>query len=271
METVLIATDFSPAAKWALNYGVGLARFFGARVVLIHAFDLPIEGFNTQAPLTVIQDLQYASENALREIKQEIEKTEKSALEVHCHAEFGLVTDVINVAVNKYDAQVVVMGMIGSAGIVKRKIIGSNSLKAATLLSVPVFVVPENCVFTPIRNMIYACDYDQKEAVVPYIARFICGSFNAKLEILHIQRTDEEPENAVAAISELSKVFSSVKHNTLTLRSDQVAETIKSYIDLNECDLILLNPKKHSLFAALFKPSVTRDLIFSLQKPMLLV
>ena len=42
--TVVVATDFSPAAGAAVDYAADLARHFEARLVLVHAYaiDLPV-------------------------------------------------------------------------------------------------------------------------------------------------------------------------------------------------------------------------------------
>lgn len=42
MKTIIIATDYSPAAGNALAYGARLARHCGAGVVLFNAYHLPV-------------------------------------------------------------------------------------------------------------------------------------------------------------------------------------------------------------------------------------
>ena len=41
METILIATDFSPASKNALLYGAQLGEAMNAKVILFHAYTIP--------------------------------------------------------------------------------------------------------------------------------------------------------------------------------------------------------------------------------------
>src|SRR5450631_4065953 len=44
-KRILVATDFSEASEAALDYAVALAKLLGAKVVLLHAYELPIYGF----------------------------------------------------------------------------------------------------------------------------------------------------------------------------------------------------------------------------------
>src|ERR1700733_10840903 len=44
-KRILVATDFSDASEAALDYAVDLAKLLGAKVVVLHAYELPIYGF----------------------------------------------------------------------------------------------------------------------------------------------------------------------------------------------------------------------------------
>jgi nucleotide-binding universal stress UspA family protein len=41
VERILVATDFSDAADGALDYAIGLARVFGAKITIVHAYEPP--------------------------------------------------------------------------------------------------------------------------------------------------------------------------------------------------------------------------------------
>jgi nucleotide-binding universal stress UspA family protein len=43
LKRILAPTDFSPASRPALDYALGLAQRFGARVDLMHVWELPID------------------------------------------------------------------------------------------------------------------------------------------------------------------------------------------------------------------------------------
>ncbi len=44
METIIVSTDFSPAANNALDYAMELCNFFNGRIVVVNAYfsNLPI-------------------------------------------------------------------------------------------------------------------------------------------------------------------------------------------------------------------------------------
>jgi hypothetical protein len=77
MKTIVVGTDFSPAAANALNYAVELARFLFAKLILVHAFSQPIAGYDSLLNSDGVPILKEAADRALADIKEKILTNEK--------------------------------------------------------------------------------------------------------------------------------------------------------------------------------------------------
>ena len=70
METILIPTDLSSAAANALDYGIELAKFFNARIVLVNAYPVPNISYEIPFPVETISTMQNISEEKLDAVKE---------------------------------------------------------------------------------------------------------------------------------------------------------------------------------------------------------
>jgi len=272
MDTLVIATDFSPAADNAVNYGIDLARHFNSRIVLVTAYSLPLAGYDSVAPPVVLSEMEASAMRELEEIKSRIVARTGFDPGVDFYAGSGSPMSVISEAVEKYTADVVVLGMVGKAGSLKRHLIGSTSLEAARGLDVPVFVIPEGVTYKPIRNISFACDFEKvEESTIIYTARSFSALFNATLEIVNISPKAMPLTEKAATRHFIDRTLGGVSHKTTQIESDDPAGALTDYFRYNSSDLIILNPKRHNLFRRIFVTGVTGKLVFNLKLPMLII
>jgi len=272
METILIATDFSSAATNALMYGADLAKYLSAKIILVNAFSIPLGGYGSMVPYELLNEVQKAAVGTLRENRKELIARMGYDPGIEIEAEPGTVHSVVNDAINKYGAELVVMGMVGEAGPFKRSVIGSNALNAGRSLSVPVIIVPETFHYVPIKKISFACDINHlEETTLLHMTKALCVLFNAQLEIVNVIQNQSEPVTAPLAHEVVEHITKQIAHKTVTINSEDPGLALEEYFKVHKADLVILNPKKHSLFNKLFGQSVTRKLVFFLNMPMLLI
>jgi nucleotide-binding universal stress UspA family protein len=80
METILMPTDFSPAAGNALDYAVELAKFFDAQLILVHAYPIPPTNVDTGFSINLVTAWQDEAVNKLEIIKKELLKKKRKRL-----------------------------------------------------------------------------------------------------------------------------------------------------------------------------------------------
>jgi nucleotide-binding universal stress UspA family protein len=268
METILIATDFSAAAKNAVNYGADLAKFFDAKIVLLNIFSLPLGGYDNMAPMNVIAEMKDSGTANLNDVASNIIKRLGYDPGIECVCESGSVVGIINSLVSEKGADLVVMGMVGQAGAVKRKLIGSTSLSAARNLNVPVVIVPEKAIYKPIKHIDFACDFSHDDDKKLYHSvRAFAAAFGASVEIVQVRKPFADVGTKVSEKTE--GILRDVDHKKVVLEHEDPAQALEVYFKVKKPDMVLINPGKHNLFHNLFSKSLTQTLAFQLEIPLL--
>jgi nucleotide-binding universal stress UspA family protein len=274
METIIIPTDFSPAADNALNYGVELAKYFNARMVLVHAYPLPTLNYEVGYSFEVLASIKDGILNKLTELKKEICQKNQASFDIECMAEVGSPFDIIREAVDKHNGDLVVMGIVGEAGKLKENLIGSTAVKAARELTIPVFIIPEQVKYHRIHKLAFACDLNKTEETnLVYVAKFFSKVFDAELEVVTVDIEEEEEVTLDKAVTNLfiEQNLEHVKHKTTHIMGNNIVFELEEYFKTCSTDAIMVNPKKHNWFYYLFHDSVTKKLAFHAGLPIIAI
>lgn len=142
MSTIVVATDFSTTAAHATDMAVDYAKKFGAKLVLVHAFELPLQASGIAGgyvpPANLMEEIRQAARERVKEAADEI-----SATGVDCE---GVALDapsaigIVNEAVDR-EADLIVMGTRGLTGL-KHVALGSVADKVVRTAPCPVLTVP---------------------------------------------------------------------------------------------------------------------------------
>ena len=139
-KNILVATDFNPPSQAAVAYAVSLAQKLGAKVHVVHAFELPLVGF-PDGVLTVTAEMAGrildAAQTALNKIVAEYEK---QGVKLETSLEQADPREGVLQAAKKFGADLIVMGTHGRRGIA-RALIGSVTEAVVRTSPVPVLTV----------------------------------------------------------------------------------------------------------------------------------
>lgn len=272
METILLATDFSPAANNAADYALELAKFFDAKLILLNAYPIPAANYDTGLPTEVITSLHNDSEESLAKLKTRLLK-DNSGVEIKCVSVMGGTEVVIEEVCKRKEVNLVVMGIVGHASKIKEHIIGSTALTAARHLNVPIFIIPDGVKYKRIQKLSFACGMKRPEqATVIFTAKYFAKAFDAELEVINIEKPFEErSEEKALAIEFIEEKLDSVNHKTFMLADKDASLGLEDHYAHYPTDVIILNPKKHNMFQTIFGTSVTKKLIFHSTTPILII
>ncbi len=272
METILVPTDFSPAANNATDYAVELAKFFDAKLVLVNAYTIPPVNYEAGFSVEIVTALQKGSAEQLQTLKKQL-LTKNESLTVECEEEMGSPFDVIQSAVKKYNADLIVMGIVGEAGKLKEHIIGSTAVNVARQIEIPAFIIPEKVKYSRIHKISFACDMEKtEETILVYVVKYFSKMFDAELELVNVEKPNVEVSYEKAKTSVfMERKLDTVKHKTVYITENEVAKGLQTYFETHPTDVIMLNPKKHTIFHNLFNESVTKELAFHVHKPILTI
>ncbi|MCZ6464204.1 MAG: universal stress protein [Proteobacteria bacterium] len=123
-DRIVVAVDFSEHSSRAIEMAVGLAVEFGARVDLVHAFDIPVPLGTPYEVAIPERFLQEARQAAGEKLEAEAGKIAAKKIEVATHlAELPAASAIARVA-EEVGADLIVMGTRGNAGL-KHVLLGS--------------------------------------------------------------------------------------------------------------------------------------------------
>ncbi|MGZ3862238.1 MAG: universal stress protein [Bacteroidia bacterium] len=273
METILVPTDFSAAATNAVNYALGLADFFDAKLIFVNATPVLMPGYDTALPVEMMTQMQKQAMEALEKLKDDILAKPHRKITIDCYTAVGYAFDVIENAAKKFNADMIVMGITGEAGTLKEHIIGSTAVKVARDAQLPVFIIPEKVTYRRIRKIAFACDMDTiEESNLLYVVKYFNRLFDAELELVYVENPYEEVSDETAKRSLFAeRALEHVRHKTTYVTHSDPAQGLQEYFDVHPSDVVMLNPKKHNIFQRLFNESVTNKLAFHLHQPILTI
>lgn len=265
MKTIIVPTDFSPAALNALNYALDMAQAIHARIVLVNTYQLPLS--YTEAPLSPInaisvEEIRKLSEDRLEELKKSALHKTSGQVDIATEAKLGYTADVLAEMCEALQPFAVVMGSHGATAL-ERMLMGSTTLAVIRHLKYPVIVVPPGTSYKKIRKIGLACDFKEVVETTPveYI-KSIVQEFGAELYVLNV--TDEEERRNCEIPLEsawLDELLHDVHPQYVFLDDDDVVETINEFAETHNLDVVMVIPKKHRLLEKLFHKSQSKELL----------
>ncbi|HXD78605.1 MAG TPA: universal stress protein [Puia sp.] len=182
MKNILVATDFSPAARCATRYGLKLALALNAKLTLVAAFEnIPVPVTND--PIVLFPD------------DMEALVTEQLTVEAKLFATPGLspigvlsrkggTTETVLAAAADSKADLIVVGMKEHEHGLHRAF-GSTVTDLSKESPLPLLIVPEGSEFTPPVSIVMANDLGPTaEILIPAFLRNLAGAFHSRITVV---------------------------------------------------------------------------------------
>lgn len=276
MNKILVPTDFSDNAINAINYATQIARRSKAKVIIFHAFQIPV--MDTSVPAFMVQSMvEEEEQRCMSELKNICEEVSKQKYKdgsgyVQCEAivRQGFAVEEVLFVSEEENTDLIVMGTQGASGL-KRIILGSNTALVIEKSACPVLAVPSDAVYSTIKKVVYATeiqkgDFDTLKKITDF-----CRIYDCELILLHIG--DENDSFVKEKLEELTKKIVNdlgiKKADYKIVLNDDVLEGINEYVKSHEVDIIAMVTHKRNLFARLFSSSLTNKMAFHTEVPLL--
>ena len=139
IETILVPTDFSAHADKAFETAVDLAKVFGARIELLHAYDFG--QWVTLAQATFAERLaEQVRIQATKKMRLLVDRAKADGIDVSIHLALGSASELIIDRAKETKADLLVMGTRG-VGLAKHLFLGSVAERTIQLAPCPVLTV----------------------------------------------------------------------------------------------------------------------------------
>ncbi len=273
MKRILVPTDFSEEAEYALDAAANFARKTGAELLLLHV----VEGFSPGSFATQGGVPDNITEEAFT--LKLLEKGQKDLLKVAAENKYENVNIKTDIKVgNPYqhiardildsDADLVVMGSRGASGY-EEVLIGSNTERVVRHSKCPVITVKQPIDFNQVTDIVFAADFLDEEDNVAKQLVILQNLLDAKLHLLKVDTPGNFESSRV--IKQRIKAF--VAHHGLQNYTIEVynefteEDGIIYYAEDIDADMIALATHGRTGIHHLISGSIAEDVVNHAQRP----
>lgn len=271
LKRLLVPTDFSKAARNAVDYAAALAVDLQAELHLVHVVQLP-----TVVHSGAFFDIN-VREQLLQEANEQMKRRQQSLLkqwpdlQLNTKTFLGKVEEGLPQQATELKADLIVMGTEGSSGL--KRLVGSNTYATIRHAPCPVLSVPEKSAYRKLQQLVFACALDQLSQEAPF--RWL--NQLAELLQLRVLVLTIDPDMRLTVRSEqqiqqtLDRVFADVPHRLQLLAGGETSETLRDYVQAKQPDWLFMLPRHHNFLERMLQGSLTRSLVYHPEVPLLTI
>lgn len=270
MKRILVPTDFSVHAEYALKVAAQIAKKDNCELFILNLLDLPSHmndavssGVNIPEVMLFLQK----TNDKLEELK---EADYLQGITVTTDARIEKAFQGIVSYSSEHNIDLIVMGSHGSSGY-QEVLIGSNTEKIVRSSEVPVLVIKNEINVFKADNFVFASDFS-KEIKKPFqkLVDF-ANIFNANLNLVMINTPNSFKSNSVAEniMSEFIKDFNINNYSLHIYNDTNVEKGIINYANKVNADLIGMCTHGRTGLSHFFNGSISEDLVNHAVRPVI--
>ena len=247
VHRVLFATDMSDSSVTALSYAAGLAKKYGATLIVVHVLDTSGAGGLADASGMELRSLVESTRN---ELKLSVENWSQQEFPTEVLVRYGNVPDSIFQIQREYAVDILVLGSSG------RKIGRGprlGSIAEAILRSMPCSVltvgpgVQHHIFSSKAQRIVFPTDFSEVSLAAFPLTTSFAASLSANLILLHVFDQNSlqfGPKHEATCKRKLEELLAAVADPTIVVESavmqGDVAASIVSCAQRNRADFIVM-------------------------------
>lgn len=276
MRTILIPTDFSPAAWTAIEHTFKLFREDNCRMVLLHAYvpafyrlDYAFGGPEVSA----IEDPDTALVlSKFQQLQDKIEEEFPSHYhEVDIHGGFNTLPSELNKVAEEREADLIVIGTEGITGW-KDKLMGNTTSTVIKNCHIPLLVIPESSQYKMPKRVVLATDLATTYRMGDLDSLlWICGEQIEKLTVLHLKEDLALTAEQEVCKRELRSLLRDQTFEYRELEKGLMPDGLLEYIDDHEADLTVITRHKHTFLERAILRQHSESISSAIHSPLLII
>jgi len=277
MKKILVPTDFSKPAQWAVQTAINIAIKAKAEIVLLHIVEQPTkESFNVEGQVASLDDwedkiftLKLIERNKTQLLEQANE-VKKAGVPVHQELRMGNPFHGIKTIVADQKVDLVVMGT-SSRSKMEELLVGSNTEKVIRSASCPVLTVHHGPSTSEFKNIVYATSMSVNEKSFSDVIRLVQEMFDSKVHFVRINTPlNFQADDKVKKLMEDFALRTRLKNYTVNSFNDfSEEEGILHFAQSLKADLIGMATHGRTGFAHVLAGSIAEDVATHSRKPVL--
>lgn len=268
MKKILVPTDFSDHAYYALKVASQIAKKNGGEIILLHMLELPHQGSDALGSGHDLPEIMLFKNSAINKLEDLMDDEALSGVQVSEIIQFELAFDGIMKVSEKNNIDLIVMGSHGASGF-KEMFIGSNAEKVVRNSEVPVLIIKKDAGNFNVDKFVFASDFtDEIKKPFNKVVDF-ANKFGAELELAMIN-TPSSFKPTHLALEMMNSFVSNFTINkySINIYNDVNIETgILNFSNHINADLIGVCTHGRKGIAHFFNGSISEDLVNHAKRP----
>jgi len=237
---IVIPTDFTVVAQYAIESAVPIAKLSNTGIMLLHIVEK-----SSEIPKAIVKIEQEAQNVAL-----------KHGVQVQGLVRDGSLFKTIRETASKHDATLIIMGTHGIKGM--QKLVGSRALKVIIKSKIPFIVVQDAPRKQTIDRIVFPIDHKRECREKIGWAYFVAKLFGSKIQIITAQSkvlfwTDKKLQKSVKTNLLFTEKFlktKNINYEVVTAKGEKsFAKEAMRYAERIDADLVLITTTKHVSWA----------------------
>jgi nucleotide-binding universal stress UspA family protein len=272
LKTILVATDFSKNARNASLYAIELAKAFDARVVLFHAFQVPI-AFTDGATMMTSHEMIDQVRTQLDAEATEIDPSNQLSIITVCK-ETKTLPGLLRTA-KALSADLIIIGM-KTKGHSRHQLFGSTASGLINEINIPFLVIPETAQYSIPRVITLASDIQEEMETnihLLYFLRQMAEKFESSILVVQVikEKMSIAEESTRTSVHRLNHLLVNLDVKYEYSNNRNITDALMDFVKTNNSDILVMIPHKHDFFERIFVKSDTKDMLFHTQVPLLLL
>ncbi len=275
-KNILFATDFSEPSMKALPYATGLARKFGANLIVCHV--LTPTPLAVGAPEAAPYLYQAETESSTRALDDLLHSPPLHDIKCKSMMPAGILSEELKATIEDNKIDLVIAGTHGRTG-VRRLLLGSSAEEICRVAECPVLTVGPDLAprSVEIKNIVMPSDLSEESAfAVPCVAA-LARAYGAQVTVLHVMPEDAATNPDAKKLAEpvrktmlhkFEAEFAELKPEFVIEFGDAV-ETILKIAEKKNADLIAMGIRHAFLPGFQLRSSVAYRLMTAAHCPVL--
>ncbi len=264
MRKIIVSTDFSAESENATIYAAKAAAEHKYEVVLFTLYNVSAHVLNTRFSGQTIEDILNREKSKLEAKAHSI--SESYEVTVIPYFTSGSYYEEIEVCINEYHADLVVMGMPQKS--IEQDLLGNTTTTAINRLMTPIVAIPLGASYNGIKKILFACDIMRGIHKQTFDkVQFVASKFGAEVEIFHV--SDKIDELKIGHKESIEEVMDGVEYYYKNVVSTEIVNAIRDEVADIKADLLIMVPYKYGFWSSLIHKSKTRMMASGINIPLL--
>ncbi len=270
MKRILVPTDFSKNAEYALKVAAQIAKKNDGEIFLVHMLELPTSGNDALSTAHEMPELMLFKNVAIKKLDSIMDSDYLENVKISKMIQFEMAFDGIVKNATAHDADLIVMGSHGASGF-QEMFIGSNTEKVVRNSEIPVLVIKRDEENFNADKFVFASDFSD-EAKKPFEKAFsFAKGFGAHLHLVNINTPNNFKSTKVAQQIMTDFLAGTDTSNITThIYNDvNVEKGILHFAKSIDADIIGMSTHGRKGLSHFFNGSISEDLVNHAKRPVI--